>query len=38
MRFSNNVTVVVGTRDEVVRGPAPDSRAYTITVALKSVQ
>jgi len=38
MRFSNNVTVVVGTRDEVVRGPAPDSRVYTITVALKSVQ
>jgi len=38
MRLSNNFTVVLGTRDEVVRGPAPDSRTYSISVAVMSVR
>jgi hypothetical protein len=38
MRLSNNFTVILGTRDEVVRGAAPDSRTYSITVAVKSVE
>jgi hypothetical protein len=38
MRLSNNVTVVVGTRDDVIPGLAPNSRTYSVSVALKSVQ
>lgn len=38
MRLSNNFTLGFTTRNEVVRGPAPDSRTYLLTLAVKSVQ
>jgi hypothetical protein len=38
MRLSNNFTVGFTLRNEVVRGTAPDSRAYLLTLAVKSVQ
>jgi hypothetical protein len=38
MRLSNNFTLGFTTRHEVVRGPAPDSRTYVLTLAVKSVQ
>jgi hypothetical protein len=38
MRLSNNFTLGFTTRNEVVRGPAPDSRTYLISLAVKSVQ
>lgn len=38
MRLSNNFTLGFTTRNEVVRGRAPDSRTYLLTLAVKSVQ
>jgi hypothetical protein len=38
MRLSNNFTLGFTTRHAVVRGPAPDSRTYLLTLAVKSVQ
>jgi len=38
MRISDNVTFVLSTRDEFITGLAANSRTYSVTVAVKSVQ
>ena len=38
MRISDNVTVVLSTRDEFITGLAANSRTYAVSVAVKSVQ
>jgi hypothetical protein len=38
MRLSDNVTVVLSTRDEFIAGLAAHSRTYSVSVAVKSVQ
>jgi hypothetical protein len=38
LRLSDNVTFILSTRDEFVTGPAANSRTYSVSVAVKSVQ
>ncbi len=38
LRLSDNVTVVLSTRDEFITGLAANSRTYSVSVAVKSVQ
>ena len=38
VRISDNVTFVLSTRDEFITGLAANSRTYSVTVAVKSVQ
>jgi hypothetical protein len=38
LRISDNVTVVLSTRDEFITGLAANSRTYSVSVAVKSVQ
>jgi hypothetical protein len=38
MRISDNLTVVLSTRDDFIRGFAPNSRTYSISFAVKTVQ
>ena len=38
LRISDNVTFVLSTRDEYIPGVAANSRTYSVTVAVKSVQ
>jgi hypothetical protein len=38
LRLSDNLTVVFSTRDEMVRGAAANSRTYSVSFAVKTVQ
>jgi hypothetical protein len=38
MRLSDNLTVVLSTRDEFANGLAPNSRAYSVSFAVKTIQ
>jgi hypothetical protein len=38
MRLSDNLTVVLATRDEFVSGLAPNSRTYSVSFAVKTIQ
>jgi hypothetical protein len=38
MRLSDRLTIGFSTRQDIVTGPAPDARAYSVTVAVKSVR